>query len=138
MKFSFEPKNEQKYFCISAPASKMGQIIKIMLIIMLISNHLSSNIITCIFFYLTQFRELGQQYKNIFIRFLVQIKTLKSASEINWPLARVRRDSSFASYILQRKVCGDIHKHVSLSKFINSEKATKIWENLPTFFELTV
>ena len=24
-KFSFEPKNEQKCFCISAPASKMGQ-----------------------------------------------------------------------------------------------------------------
>ena len=28
--FSFEPKNERKYFCISALASKMGQIIKIM------------------------------------------------------------------------------------------------------------
>ena len=27
---SFEPKNERKYFCISALASKMGQIIKIM------------------------------------------------------------------------------------------------------------
>ena len=26
----FEPKNEQKYFCISALASKMGQIIKMM------------------------------------------------------------------------------------------------------------
>ena len=30
LKFSFEPKNQQKYFCISALASKMGQIIKIM------------------------------------------------------------------------------------------------------------
>ena len=30
LKFSFEPKNERKYFCISALASKMGQIIKIM------------------------------------------------------------------------------------------------------------
>ena len=30
LKFSFEPKNERKYFCISAIASKMGQIIKIM------------------------------------------------------------------------------------------------------------
>ena len=29
LKFSFEPKNERKYFCISALASKMGQIIKI-------------------------------------------------------------------------------------------------------------
>ena len=27
---SFEQKNEQKYFCISALASKMGQIIEIM------------------------------------------------------------------------------------------------------------
>ena len=30
LKFSFEPKNERKCFCISALASKMGQIIKIM------------------------------------------------------------------------------------------------------------
>jgi hypothetical protein len=30
LKFSFEPKKEQKYFCISALASKMGQIIKVM------------------------------------------------------------------------------------------------------------
>jgi hypothetical protein len=30
LKFSFGPKNEQKYLCISALASKMGQIIKIM------------------------------------------------------------------------------------------------------------
>ena len=30
LKFSFELKNERKYFCISALASKMGQIIKIM------------------------------------------------------------------------------------------------------------
>ena len=29
-KFSFEPKTERKYFCISALASKMGQIKKIM------------------------------------------------------------------------------------------------------------
>ena len=29
-KLSFEPKNERKYFYISALASKMGQIIKIM------------------------------------------------------------------------------------------------------------
>ena len=29
LKFSFEPKNKQKYFCISALASKTGQIRKI-------------------------------------------------------------------------------------------------------------
>ena len=35
---------------------------------------------------MTHFRELEQNYKNILVRFLVQIKTLKFASEINWPL----------------------------------------------------
>jgi hypothetical protein len=30
LKFSFEPKNERKYFCNSALVSKMGQIKKIM------------------------------------------------------------------------------------------------------------
>ena len=38
------------------------------------------------FFHLTQFRELGQKYRNIFVRFLVQMKTLNFAFEINWPL----------------------------------------------------
>ena len=38
------------------------------------------------FFDLTHFRELGQKYKNIFLRFLVQMKTSKFAFEINWPL----------------------------------------------------
>ena len=32
------------------------------------------------------FLKLGQKYKNIFVGFLVQIKTLKFASEINLPL----------------------------------------------------
>ena len=50
---------------------------------MLIIDYLSSNIIICIlFFYLTHFRELGQKYKNIFVRFLVQMKT-SSAFKIN-------------------------------------------------------
>ena len=38
------------------------------------------------FFDLTIFRELGQNYRNISAWFLVLIKTLKFASEINWPL----------------------------------------------------
>ena len=38
------------------------------------------------FFDLTSFYRLGQKYKNIFIRFLVQMKTLKFAFEIYWPL----------------------------------------------------
>ena len=51
------------------------------------SDYVSSNIIICLFFHLTNFRELGQKYKNIFVRFLVQMKTLKFAFETNWPLA---------------------------------------------------
>ena len=35
---------------------------------------------------MTHFRELGQKYKNIFIQFLVQVKTLNFAFEINWQL----------------------------------------------------
>ena len=35
--------------------------------------------------------KLGQKYKNIFVGFLVQTKTLKFAFEINWPLGISRR-----------------------------------------------
>ena len=38
------------------------------------------------FFDLTYFREVGQKYRNIFVRFLVQMKTSKSHFEIIWPL----------------------------------------------------
>ena len=40
------------------------------------------------FYDFTHFRELGQKYKNIFVQFLVQMKTSKFAFEINWPLMR--------------------------------------------------
>ena len=49
---------------------------------MRISDYLSSNIVICICFFIWPIRELGQKYKNI----LVQMKTLKFAFEINWPL----------------------------------------------------
>ena len=68
---------------------------------MLISNYLSSNIIICICFLtfdLTHFRELGQNYRNILVPFLVQIKTLKFASEINWPLV-IDKDSNISEGI---------------------------------------
>ena len=38
------------------------------------------------FFDLTSFNRLGQKYKNIYVRFLVQMKTLKFAFIIYWPL----------------------------------------------------
>ena len=50
---------------------------------MLISDYLSSNAIFAFFFDLTHFRELGQKNRYILVWFLVQIKTLKFASEIN-------------------------------------------------------
>ena len=49
---------------------------------MLISNCVSFNVIICPFFHLTHFREPGQKYKNIFVWFLVQIKTSNFAFEI--------------------------------------------------------
>ena len=42
------------------------------------------------FFDLTSFYRLGHKYKNIFVRFLVQMKTLKFAFEIYWPLAEYK------------------------------------------------
>ena len=49
--------------------------------------HLLSNIKICILFFdLAHFIELGQKYKNIFVRFLVQMETSKFAFEIIWPL----------------------------------------------------
>ena len=39
---------------------------------------------------LTSFYRLGQKCKNIFVRFLIQMKTLKFAFEINWPLIITR------------------------------------------------
>ena len=54
---------------------------------MLISDYVSYNIIICILsFDLTHFRELGQNYRNISVQFLVQMKTSELASEINWPI----------------------------------------------------
>ena len=51
-----------------------------------ISNHLSP-IFLLFFFDLTNFREVGEKYRNMFACFLVQMKTPKSYSEINLPLA---------------------------------------------------
>ena len=55
---------------------------------MLVCNYLSSYVII-LCNNLTHFRELGQNYRNILVLFLVQIKTLKFASGIDWPLVQV-------------------------------------------------
>ena len=64
--------------------------------IMLISDYVSYNIIIW-FLDLIHFRELGQKYKNIVVRFLVQMRSLEFAFEINWPL------SEFKQYIFDKK-----------------------------------
>ena len=43
------------------------------------------------------FLKLGQKYKNIFVHFLVQMKTSKFAFEINWPLNPPQTKSSHIS-----------------------------------------
>ena len=88
---SFEPKNELEYFCISALASKLGQIIKIM-------AHYHANF--SFFFDLTYFREVGQKCGNILVHFLVQIKTSKSDLEINWPLKGIQDKNSVALILI--------------------------------------
>ena len=92
-------KTNEKYFCISAQASKTGQIIKMMThyhanwsLFIFQHNNLHS------FFDLTYFREVGQKYRNIFVRFLVQMKTSKSHIEINWPLGVLFATSIFQSF----------------------------------------
>ena len=52
-------------------------------------------------FDLIYFRGVGQKYRNIFVRFLVQMKTSKSHSEIIWPLGNVH-----VKPISTHSVCG--------------------------------
>ena len=54
------------------------------------------------FFDLTSFYRLGQKYENIFVRFLVQMKTLKSLFEINWPMGKIY-PYPLAEYLLNIK-----------------------------------
>ena len=74
------------YFCL---ASKMGQIGSFIYHLILHS---------C--FDLAHFRELGQKYKNIFVWFMVQMKTSKYAFEINWPL-----DLAYIDLMCQPRRC---------------------------------
>ena len=67
-----------------------------------ISNYVSFYNNLPLFFHLTHFRELGQKYKNIFIRFLVQMKTLNFAFEINWPLGNMFAIEDLSSVDVQK------------------------------------
>ena len=54
---------------------------------MIALNYSFSAFILCFDHFFTGFLKPGQKYKNIFVGCLVQMKTLKFAFEINWPLA---------------------------------------------------
>ena len=92
-KFSFEPKYERKYFCISALASKSEKWWnqeKHMYFMMINSIKI---VFLCFYFLFRplyrsffHFLKLGQKYKKSLIRFFVQMKTLEFAFEIYWPL----------------------------------------------------
>ena len=75
---------------------------------MLISDYVSSNMILCLFFHLTHFRELGQKYRNIFVLFLVQMKTLNFAFEINWPLKSTKPNMEKNTFMLWKKTLQQI------------------------------
>ena len=69
--------------------SKMGQTKKL---IPLLYQIPPNNMIKCLhFFDLTHFRGKGRIQKNNFVRFLVQMRTRKFASEIYWPLSEAGR-----------------------------------------------
>ena len=55
------------------------------------------------FIHLTHFRELGQKCRNIFVWFLVQMKTLNFAFEIKWPLMRKKNQN--ANEESRKKAC---------------------------------
>ena len=105
----------------------MGQIIR------MISDYLSSNIIICIF-YLTHFRELGQKCRNIFIRFLVQMKALNFAFEIKWPLRRKKNQNANEE---SRKKPASLKKQKFLMSFFALErfwKAARQSKSFPSYF----
>ena len=82
MKFSFVPKNERKYFSTFALASKKTPNQKIRALY-------ADNRRTLFWLFYTIFLIwplLEQKSRNIFVHFLVKMKTLKSPFEIKWPL----------------------------------------------------
>ena len=85
--FSFEPKNERNY---SALASKMSQIKKTKAFYLYYEGVFGK--IEALLFYLTPFRSLGRNQKNIFARFLVQMKKKKIRF---WNLLTFRYQSFF-------------------------------------------
>ena len=92
----------------------------------MIIYHLANIIICILFFDLTHFRELGQKYRNIFVRFSVQMKTRKFAFEINWALEgfsillQIQQLVSLTSWPNSRRLAGNgkrIHNTIAQKSF---------------------
>ena len=90
---------------------------------MLISDYLSSNIIICILFFI-YFREVGQKYRNIFVRFLVQMKSSKSHSEIIWTFSTKKSWMVSNQYLLTGASTKSFWINDSLASDISSSSWT--------------
>ena len=90
----------------------------------------------------TYFKEVWQKYRNIFVRFLVQMKTSKFAFEIDWPLVCLKLQKPFWAmhfffstkphncphpnstlYTLSKERVGRL-KHFSISCMLPQNRAT--------------
>ena len=83
-----------------------------------------------LFFDLTHFRELGQNYRNILVRFLVQMKTLKFASEINWPLGAKCKGKTLLVieiFFTLHRYCTALHCH---SPVLVLSIQSKTWQSV--------
>ena len=83
---SFEPKTNENISVFLPEPLKWVKSWKQWVIIMLISDYLSSNIMICSLFWFDLFSRGRAEIQKYFRSFLVQMKTSKSHSEINWPL----------------------------------------------------
>ena len=104
------------------------------------------------FFDLIHFKDLGQKSRNIFVRFLVQMKTSKFAFEIIWPLSRSTYLSgsngdktSIVFYFFQEGISalmlGTANNRLNCVKILLQEGAdpelkSKVWSYF--FFYITV
>ena len=97
--------------------------------IMLISDYLSFNITLCILFFfdLIHFKDLGQKLKNIFLQFLVKMKTSKFAFEIICPLETVKWN-----FVVSLKNL----KFIELLSYLHKQTLNCIFESAHTFRSL--
>ena len=83
-----------------------------------------------LFFHLIHFREVGQIYKNIFVRFLVQMKTVNFAFEINWPLRPWHDTVDWNSFFAISKEKGSSYSNILIKILGNLYRIyhKKMWQ----------